>query len=171
MAKKEVTNIELDGSEYSVALSCEYDGARFHIWLKHANTLKPQDSILYKNPTADRNEPGYFDTRTLDQDGAAGRIVVPAMLAQAQKLLPGFKAKLKFESDEKEARFENAQRDDAVKAASRDLLAAAKRALGEFVGNGHSGISEPCRDTGCAICDAAKDLSLAILKAQNWEAR
>lgn len=102
MAKKEVTNIVLGLNEHGNAhLSCEYDGARYHVWLD-AKTMQPTKSFgadkgvtLFKNPPLGPNnkhlklgDPGHFRTRHLDIDGAIGRIVVPAMLAKVPELLP-----------------------------------------------------------------------------------
>ena len=54
-------------------------------------------------------------------------------------------------------------------AAAPDLLEAAKRALGEFIVNGHPGERGMCGieiADGCAICEAAKDIRAAIAKAE-----
>ncbi len=123
---KTISKIGLSGTEYSIAVSCEYDGARFHIWL-NPKTLKPNgDQTLYKNSIPERGEPGSFDTRKLDQNGATGRIIVPAMLAKAAKLKGAHDAKMKMERWHQEAGWEDANREEAVRKAAPALLAALK---------------------------------------------
>lgn len=50
--KPEITNIAVElsylGSK-TFPLSCDYDGARYHLWIEAA-TMQPEHDILYKNP-------------------------------------------------------------------------------------------------------------------------
>lgn len=124
--KRQVANVEMDGSEHNVAMSCEYQGARFHIWLDR-KTLKPQDSVLYKNPLEGAED--QFETRTLDHAGALGRIVVPAMLAKVKELTPGFLANVKYKQDEQDAINEDSMRTARVERAAQSLFEALRYAV------------------------------------------
>lgn len=87
-----IGNIELSGSEHGkIAVSCEYGGARFHLWINR-ETLQPVDNVLYKNPPSgtEYQGPGYFKTRQLDQTKGLGKTLVPVMLAAIPGLHPGF---------------------------------------------------------------------------------
>lgn len=93
--KKEPTNIEVDGSEFgNISVSCEYDGARYHFWIR-PDTLAPVDGVLFKNPPAGtpHNGPGFYWARRLDQGGTIGRRIMPAMLAAIPAGVPPLKAK------------------------------------------------------------------------------
>lgn len=98
---KQVTNIHLvPGGSTQVALACDYDGARFHVWISRekllAGIIEPivggtfgigarqsdnGEATLYKNPPlgVERGGPEDYKTRYLSLDGAIGRIVWPAM--------------------------------------------------------------------------------------------
>lgn len=61
-------------------LSCEFEGARYHVWVR-ADTLELASDVLYKNPPTklDRRHPGYFATRQLKASTKFGRWLVHAM--------------------------------------------------------------------------------------------
>jgi hypothetical protein len=83
--KKTISNIQVRrNTQYSdYALSCEFDGARYHIWYDGETRVKLP--ILYKNPPLgiDRKSPEHFSTRHLSIDSAFGSKLVAEMLAYA----------------------------------------------------------------------------------------
>jgi hypothetical protein len=160
---KPITNVELNAGGGMIALSCEYDGARYHLWLSE-RTLKPKDDVLYKNPLL--NQPNEFSTRKISQTRGVGLIIVPVMMAQVEALIPGLRAKIKYEEDEQMAYNEDYQRDEAVKAAAKDLLAAC-RAQQEFI---RRMVSEGFIDgSDLQECGSTQALSgAAIARAESW---
>jgi hypothetical protein len=95
---KPITNVHIcDGrSGNRVALACEMDGARYHVWIgidDHA----VENGILYKNPplTVTPYDPEYFRTRRLNIGSYTSRRIVAEMLRvlKAEKLMDDFYAR------------------------------------------------------------------------------
>jgi len=90
---KDLTKIEVERHGEHVpyySLSCEYDGARFHVWLDAEKKLGPGPSFssgetLFKNSIAGRGEPGYFSTRRLRSDSNAAKYIIGRMMDHAEK--------------------------------------------------------------------------------------
>jgi hypothetical protein len=92
---KPITNVHICGGRSGdrVALACEMDGARYHVWIgidDHA----VENGILYKNPplTAKRHDLEYFGTRRLNIGSYTSRRIVAEMLRvlKAEKLMDDF---------------------------------------------------------------------------------
>jgi len=77
-----ITDIELhmDGESGPHALSCLFEGHRYHVWLND-KTFKPVDTVLYKNPRSGvlPTDPGFFRTRRLSTESTFGRWLVHTM--------------------------------------------------------------------------------------------
>lgn len=97
------TNIHLTSiGRGGISLGCDYDGARYHVWVDEnleptvVSTTRSKLPVLFKNPPRQVNgrdmgryDPGYFDTRQLKIDSAFSQALVAHMqkVARAQKLL------------------------------------------------------------------------------------
>lgn len=145
--KKEVTNIHLSPSgSTQVAIGCDYDGARYHVWLDREKLLagiidpvvgssfgigrRASDNgqaTLYKNPPIDvkRGTPEDYKTRYLALDGAIGRKLWPAMrmAVKRDELVAKMLADEKAKADaERAASIEHCKR-YAAEQAGPELLA------------------------------------------------
>lgn len=134
---KKIEKIELNGHDGSLqlALSCHYDGARFHIWLNR-ETLKPCDSKLYKNSIAGYKEEGYFSTRYLEQNEGVGAKIVPVMLLKAAELKDATEKSIQLEEAHRCAINEDSYRDVLVERAGKTLLVQLQKAIKFFEENG-----------------------------------
>lgn len=68
------------GTSGRYSLHCEYDRARYHVWLDERRV--PVDDALYKNPPLEHSapqDPAYFQTRTLSRTAILGRKIYGAM--------------------------------------------------------------------------------------------
>jgi hypothetical protein len=86
-----VTNVSLGGNEHSSfwALACEYDGARYHVWIdvrtgELAEYTTAEKPTLYKNCALaiKYGQPGHFKTRKLDPTTKENSAIVVAMFAE-----------------------------------------------------------------------------------------
>lgn len=128
MPANKVENVEVRGMQSggTFSLSCEYDGARYHVWLdRKTQEVKPP---LYKNPplSLKRDDPGHFDTRKLDLDGATGRKILPAMLAAMHErdLVRLWSEQLAKEEEQRVREAEMGRYEAAVQGAAPELLSA-----------------------------------------------
>lgn len=83
-----VSNVGYDHTR--AALGWRHDGAWFHIWVTlpdltpgGAITTASKPLTIFKNPLADRGEPGHFDTRRLDGTKKLGRQMIEQATAFA----------------------------------------------------------------------------------------
>lgn len=61
-----IEQVKVDTSEYGAfCMSCISGAVRYHVWLDR-KTREPEREVLFKNSIADREEPGYFQTRRLN---------------------------------------------------------------------------------------------------------
>lgn len=134
MTTKTPTNFHIQGSEHGhVALCCDYDGARFHIWVDR-HGYKPVDSKLFKNPplgTPHRGE-GDFNTRLLDMNGAIGRKIVPLMRAAVPTIAPAFEKRIAYEVEQRAIAAEQLKQAARIKEAGPVLLAALEAMVKTF---------------------------------------
>jgi hypothetical protein len=75
------SNGEIYGNGY--ALSCDHDGAHFHVW-KDQEDSEPRGGIIYKNPLVKHGEAGYFSTRRLSVHSTTNAAILAAMEAAAK---------------------------------------------------------------------------------------
>lgn len=82
--KPVVTSVHIVGTDIGrFGVACEFDGARYHVWLDPQTCEPAKSNIMYKNPAPGlkRGEPDYFDARKLALDGPSAQKVYPAMRA------------------------------------------------------------------------------------------
>ena len=90
-----VSNVSIAGHELNgrVALTCDFEGALYHVWLLPEN--RDVGALLYKNPRAGVhiNGPGYFKTRFLSITSTRSKKIIEAMLAvcDASDLIAGWR--------------------------------------------------------------------------------
>jgi hypothetical protein len=73
-----------------IAVSWQTAIARFHIWLTEDGVLL--GDTIYKNPLAERGQPGYFDTRRLKSTSASNAKIV-ALALKSSDVAGALKAK------------------------------------------------------------------------------
>lgn len=132
-ANKPIENISIDisfAASASVAISCDYDGARFHLWID-TKTLQPVDDRIYKNPPQGSTA---FNTRTLRQDRGIGKMLTDAMLPKAHELYQAARIALQERLAQRQAAAAEAARIHRIKEAGPELFAACK-ALVEWCDN------------------------------------
>jgi hypothetical protein len=159
--KTSIANVEVSCSERSpYALSCECDGAAYHIWLDR-ETRVPKDNKLYKNAIA----PDNYRTRHLRTDSAFGKELVRLMLDEAKAHDLFLRAERKvLEDREKEAQqTAEAARIARIKEHGIELLAALKELSRQVE------ISNAIDDHGHALKNlkALHDARDAIQKAES----
>ena len=146
--KKTIGNVKLTAwgsieiNEFAV--SCEYDGARFHVWLNKDTLLPKKGGIgcgigkngLYKNSIQNYGTEGYFSTRYLELDKGIGAKIVPVMLAKAIELKDAAIATWKYNEDVREAYNHDDYRDHVAGKAGVELLKQLKKAVKFFDANG-----------------------------------
>lgn len=79
-------NVTVHCSEFGdFALMCEFEGARYHIWLDRKS--RELSNTLYKNPPLSiaKGEPGYYSARKLTPDSQFGAALIVAMLRIANE--------------------------------------------------------------------------------------
>lgn len=85
MSTAKIENVEVGCHETGPYwLSCDYDGARYHVWLdRKTRQVAP---TLYKNPPRDleSRDDGYFKTRKLRVDSVTGTWMVASMMQRAE---------------------------------------------------------------------------------------
>ncbi len=123
---KEPTNFTLDGPERygSIAISCEYDGKRYHAWLDREKLQPNNGGTLYQN-----SGKKIGNVRHLDQAGATGRKLMPIMLAKAQELKPDFDQRCAAKIAEQEREQAEAKRVYLIREAAQELFAACELAF------------------------------------------
>jgi hypothetical protein len=119
--KPQITNASLEyknnypGSQDDsvAALGCEFDGARYHVWLdvetrELCHDLCGAPPVLYKNPplNVEKGMPGHYWTRKLRADSAPSKAIIDAMFAAWDR------ENLKAKADQARA--------DAIAAADRE---------------------------------------------------
>lgn len=107
-----------------VALSWDYDGARYHMWIDPRDMT--HDGPLYKNPPqhVKMGDPGYFNSKSLNPDAKHNR----AMIEHAKKTARLCGLHDVFLLDEKRERAEEERR-NAIARAVRDCQAAGPQLL------------------------------------------
>jgi hypothetical protein len=80
-----MSNVEAAFSNGRLWLGCDYDGARYHVWLTDGH--KCENDALYKNPPPETpyGAPGYYDTLKLDARTIFARSLIAEMRARAQE--------------------------------------------------------------------------------------
>jgi hypothetical protein len=134
MTTKTPTNIHLSGNEHGhVALCCEYQGARYHVWVDR-HEYRPVDSVLFKNPPlrVEYRGEGYFNTRMLDMNGAIGRKIVPLMQAAIPTIAPAFEKHIAYEVEQRAIAAEQLKQAARIKEAAPVLLAALEAMVKTF---------------------------------------
>ena len=136
-----IRNIHLDGSSHArnLALCCETDEARFHIWIDRI-TLKPAEDWIYKNPPLDKRD--AFTTRTLRMDRGIGKQIVPMMIEKIDQALIELESKNEAERKRIEADHLAVRKDAAIKRAAHDMLAALELIAGSDRFNGGTFVKE-----------------------------
>lgn len=113
-----------------ISIGCEYDGARYHIWLDRESLLPSAKGsvagVLYKNSLAAYGEEGYFSTKHLCQDTELGRRLVPQMLNRARHLVAEERKRLVKERAEQDKKNEEEAAEERVREAVPELLEALK---------------------------------------------
>lgn len=135
----EITNVKVECWEYSdYALSCEYQGARYHVWLdrktrelrgeKKPGSIFRDAPTLFKNPAVGTNHPVDFRTRKLRPNSRFGFKIILAMRqrADAEDLFSKAEASLREESEAESQRECERQRLILIQATAPDLLEALK---------------------------------------------
>lgn len=131
-----------NGAGMSAALSCEFAGARYHVWV-HPQTLAPAAlgwdkstrDTLYKNPPegTKTTDPGYYPARRLDIRAKFGAEMLACMRRIARR--DRLREKAEDEAREAKARAESEERrrawDARVSKAGPELLAALRDLLNE----------------------------------------
>lgn len=150
--REKIKNIEVEYRGYEMdraSVSCEYDGARFHIWV--SAKLKPQDFKLYKNAPEGCPEAEDFDTRTLDQRVGIGAKLVPIMLEEAVKLAPAAKAMAEMAELRRLAFAEDEWREHLKEKAGPALYAAARLAMEVILARDPQGLGAHYQALSAAI--------------------
>lgn len=91
---KPITKIEVRCSESGpFAVSCVYDGDRYHFWVNR-ETYEPEQNapnsgtgfVLFKNPpvTVNVGQPGYYRTRRLSSESAFSQTLITEMMKEAR---------------------------------------------------------------------------------------
>lgn len=126
MKPLKVKNVEVGpwgaGEEGTVGLGCEFEGARYHIWLNHT-TLNPGD-VVYKNPlTEDRKDPAHFRTRRLRTSSQWSRRLIASMLEiyKDKNLLESFEAQEAKADADREAKNAAADKLERIHNAAPDM--------------------------------------------------
>lgn len=78
-----VQDVTVTMNDRNVSLGCNYDGARYHVWLDTKNAMAPMPT-LYKNPPAGTRpgSPHYYRTRHLSIDSKFGKLLVGVMVSR-----------------------------------------------------------------------------------------
>jgi hypothetical protein len=78
-----MSNVHVARSDGRLWLSCDYDGACYHVWLNDGHEC--ESDVLYKNPPPETpyGAPGYYETLKLDRRSIFGRSLVAEMRARA----------------------------------------------------------------------------------------
>lgn len=139
---KQVTNIEVHLHDSRAAVSCDYEGARYHYWAEldlqpfreSANSRLGATFggkiMIFKNPPAGTPHRGLgdFNTRYLMHDRGIGKIVFDAMSAAAPALLPEAMALRQAEIDARQAADAEGLRKKLIVDAAFDLFEALRLA-------------------------------------------
>lgn len=136
MKYKSITNVKVSGGfgESAYAVSCEADGARYHVWVKE-DRVTIVDDKLYKNCPVDIKigEPGFFQTRQLQASAMANVELVEYMLKLANHVEGGlfnlYHEKKNQEEAEDQARVKEERRVATIELAAMDLYEAVKLAI------------------------------------------
>lgn len=84
--KLNITNVSVGLHHDRYALSCDYDGAHYHVWIRLLDGLlmgySKDDLVLYKNPPVGTSmyDQGYFRTRRLDTQTKANAALIAEMV-------------------------------------------------------------------------------------------
>lgn len=151
--KKPITDIQVDISYLgyvSFPVSCNYDGARYHLWI-NAETLQPSDEVLYKNPPLGVAPDQRYAPRTLRQAAGVGKILVPAMLANLPELVASALQALQAKREEQQAQLREAERTHRIKEAGPKLLRIAKLFMENYDRNEADEWSEEFQEIGEAF--------------------
>jgi hypothetical protein len=151
------TNVRLSSKlGGKLSLVCEYDGARYHVWVDPATLA--HDGDLYKNPPlgTPTHSPDYFRTRTLDAKAKANARLIDAMLAIAKQedALGKFHtrwAQTKQEQDAAQARRNSEQR---VRDSAPELLEALQE-MNRLAKGPAGGVDVAAKRAAIALADAA----------------
>ncbi len=134
-ARAAPTNIRIEASNERFYAECEFDGARFHVWLngdgepdrESIYSDRPGEVTLYKNPPrgTPSNGPGDFRTRKLEAGRGQGKIVFDAMMAQVPALMPAAKQAAADRHAAEGRRLRQIQAAEMARRAGPELLVAA----------------------------------------------
>lgn len=116
------TGIEVDVHSDRLAVCCEFEGARFHVWTDF--DLRPHDATVFKNPPKGAEQGKDFSTRRLDSRKGQGKVVFDAMMAAAPALLPQALERKAAVASAARAKRERLHAEHLVREAAPDLLAA-----------------------------------------------
>jgi hypothetical protein len=80
-----MSNVKVAFSNGRLWLGCDYDGARYHVWLTDGQRC--ENDALYKNPPPETpyGAPGYYDALKLDARTIFARSLIGEMRARAQE--------------------------------------------------------------------------------------
>lgn len=146
------------------ALSCEYNGARYHVWVDKSSRTHTDD-ILYKNPPLgiEHAQPGYFQTRRLRTSSQFAVKLIAAMFEAAirEELFTKAVDTMKEERRAELAKNEEAAKIRRAREAGPELLKVWK-IWRDTIATGHR--------CGCSICKGLHqfidEMDAAIAKAE-----
>lgn len=128
---RRIENVKAHKATYDnrYALCCEYEGARYHVWVTDPASGQLEGPSLYKNPpdtARTGRDPGYFKTRRLSAASKLGRWMVGEMFAVAVRESLFSKADDEVEAEKQRQAREAAEgrRRHRVQAAAEEMLAA-----------------------------------------------
>jgi len=160
-----IKNVHIDNlgcNNSRAALSCDFDGARYHVWFTVNGSTFDAEDVLYKNCPLDMTprDPGYYHARKLRTNSTFGALMLAAMLTVAHRDELYAKA---LADKESELKAQERERDELarvhrVKEAGPELLASLREMLR---------VSEAFDDGGNSVSAAARvSARAAIAKAE-----
>lgn len=123
------TNFSARAHDGRFSVSCEFLGARFHVWVDA--DMQPEGDTVFKNPAegVQYHGEGYFRTRHLSRSTGQGKIAFEAMMKVAPTLRAAAIEAREAEQRARDAEHDAAMHEATVRNAAHDLLAAAELVL------------------------------------------
>lgn len=133
----EITNVNVMTSEYGdYALSCQHDGARYHVWLdRKTRTFNRRGvhNFLFKNPLIGCTKEDEFRTRKLRMDSQFGAELIQQMREQADagNMFDLAEEKVKAEKEAEREKWQATLRLKQIQEAGPELLKELEHALAD----------------------------------------
>lgn len=129
--------VQPNGFDNVYWLGCDFDGARYHVWLE-PSTLEPVEPVLYKNPPIELkpSDAGYYSTRRLSTRSALGRWITQSMIEtmKSNGLLEKARKREEQCQREEQARIKAEALASRKRASAEDLYTLLREYLNRFSG-------------------------------------